>query len=68
VLSIVTTFKQHKPNNNPFKQAQTITMKKPNTKLALNTNKIVSLSKNAAQAIVGGGVAVPDKAGVSKSC
>ena len=42
-------------------------MKKPNTKLALNTNKIVSLSKNAAQAIVGGAIMVPEKAG-SKSC
>ena len=29
-------------------------MKKQNTKLTLNTNKIVSLSKNAAQAVVGG--------------
>jgi hypothetical protein len=29
-------------------------MKKTNTKIALKTDKIVSLSKNAAQAIVGG--------------
>lgn len=29
-------------------------MKKTNTKLNLRTDKIVSLSKNAAQAIVGG--------------
>ena len=42
-------------------------MKKPNTKLTLNTNKIVSLSKNAAQAIVGG-VTIWERSGASKNC